>query len=72
MLTEQEIKNLEVVFALARQASVNSEEQLVGVINFKQILFDKLVPKTKGELKTDKAKENGIDKKVDNIESPSN
>lgn len=45
MLTEEEFKNLDIVFAMARQSCVNNEEQLIGVINFKKLLYDKLKPK---------------------------
>ena len=48
-LTDEELKNLEVVFTLARQASVNNEEQLIAVINFKKTLFDKLKAEPKKE-----------------------
>ena len=43
-LTKEDFQNLEAIFTLARQASVNNEEQLIGVINFKKALLDKLKP----------------------------
>lgn len=51
MLTEQDFQNLDIVFALARQASVNNEQELIAIINFKKILLDKLKPVNQPEPK---------------------
>lgn len=41
-MNPQDFKNLELIFTLARQATVNNEPELVNVINFKLQLFEKL------------------------------
>lgn len=43
-LTQEELKNLEVIFSLARAQVVNDEKALVDVINFKKALLTKLTP----------------------------
>ena len=56
MLTQEELKNLEIIFSLARQSVVDNEKALIDVINFKKILFDKYTPKVeekKEEVKTE-------------------
>jgi hypothetical protein len=42
MLTQEELKNLEVIFTLARQQVAADEKTLIDVINFRQSLFTKL------------------------------
>ena len=42
MITKEDLKQLEIIFTLARQAVVGDENNLIGVINFKKELFDKI------------------------------
>jgi len=39
MFTKEEQANLEVIFAIARQARANDEKALIDIINFKAELF---------------------------------
>lgn len=40
--TEEDLKNLEVVFAMARQSAIRNEDELITIIQFKKQLFEKL------------------------------
>lgn len=51
-MKEQDLQNLEAIFAYARQAVVNNEAELINIINYKKDLFDRLKPLIK-EDKTD-------------------
>lgn len=42
MITELDLKNLEIVFTLARKQLVENEDELINLINFKRGLFEKL------------------------------
>ena len=42
MITELDLKNLEIVFTLARKQLVENEDELINLINFKRSLFEKL------------------------------
>ena len=42
MFTQEDLKNLEVVFGMARQSVVQNEKELINLINFKQIIFKKI------------------------------
>lgn len=42
MITELDLKNLEIVFTLARKQLIENEDELINLINFKRSLFEKL------------------------------
>lgn len=59
MITPEDLKNLEVVFAMARQTSVNNEKQLLDLIQFKQLLFKKLEDGSKDNSVTEAVESKG-------------
>ena len=65
-LTKEQVSNLEVIFALARQSVVNSEDQLIGVINFKKDLYKTL------DIKAEKVEEKTKEQTEDKAEPVSN
>ena len=44
-MTEQDLKNIEVVFAIARKELALDESQLVEIINLKKKVLNALTPK---------------------------
>ena len=44
-MTEQDLKNIEVVFAIARKELALDENQLVEIINLKKKVLNALIPK---------------------------
>jgi len=54
-MTEQDLKNIEVVFAIARKELALNENQLVEIINLKRKVLEALTPKEENEeLKVEK------------------
>jgi hypothetical protein len=54
-MTEQDLKNIEVVFAIARKELALDENQLVEIINLKRKVLELLTPKEENEeLKVEK------------------
>lgn len=49
MINETDLQNLEAVFAYARQAVVNNEQELINLINYKKDLLERLKPLVKEE-----------------------
>ena len=43
-MKQTDIQNLEAIFAYARQAVVNNEQELINIINYKKDLFDRIKP----------------------------
>lgn len=41
-ISSDDIKSLEMIFALARKQVCDNEQELIAVINYKQSLFEKL------------------------------
>ena len=52
-MKETDLQNLEAIFAYARQAVVNNEQELINLINYKKDLFERLKPLIKEEKKDD-------------------
>jgi len=44
MIQEKDLQNLEAIFAYARQAVVNNENELLNIISYKKDLFERLKP----------------------------
>ena len=54
MITAEDLKNLEVVFAYARQTVINNKQELIEVLKFEEQLFEKLKKKETFTEKTKK------------------
>lgn len=45
MFTKDDVKNLEIIFALARKVAIDNEQDLINIITYKKDLFERLSPK---------------------------